>query len=471
MRAGVQGSADDSVRTRVRRWSTRGARSDHGNPRRRPFQVIVLGFLAAVVIGAVLLSLPFASADGRSAGVLTAAFTSTSAVCVTGLIVVDTATAWSGFGQAVILALIQVGGFGIMTMASVLVLLLSHRLGLQSRLSAAASTRTLGLGDVRSVLVGVARLTVLVETVVAALLTARWVLTYDEPFGRALWLGVFHAVSAFNNAGFALFTDNLIGYATDPWICLPITIAVLIGGLGFPVVLELWRNHRRPRRWSIHTKLTVLMTAVLVPGATVFMAVAEWGNPATLGRLDVPGRVLAAFVQGIMPRTAGFNSIDTAQMHEGTWLGTDVLMFIGGGSASTAGGIKMTTFAILAFVIWSELRGDPDVTVFDRRLSPATQRQATAVALVGVAAVVIPTLVISLTSTLRLDEVLFEVISASGTVGLSTGITAQLHPAHQVLLAMLMFLGRLGPLTLGTALAIRERHRVFRYPEGAPLIG
>lgn len=452
-------------------WEPGPASDAKTKQRRRPFQVIVFGFLGAIAVGTVLLSLPLATAGGHGAGPVTALFTATSAVCVTGLIVVDTATAWSGFGQAVILALIQVGGFGIMTMASLFGLLLTRRLGLQTRLTAAVSARAVQLGDVRSVLLGVARMTVAVEGVVALLLAARWTLTYDEPVTRALWLGVFHSVSAFNNAGFALFSDSLVGYATDPWICLPITIAVLIGGLGFPVIFEVWRNHRRPRRWSIHTRLTIMATAILVPGATLFMAVAEWGNPATLGRLDVPGRILAAFVQGVMPRTAGFNSVDTTQMRDGTWLGTDVLMFIGGGSASTAGGIKVTTFAVLMFVIWSELRGDPDVTIFDRRLSLANQRQAVTVALIGVAAVVVATLAISLTSTFALDQILFEVISASATVGLSTGLTAQLDPSHQIVLVLLMFLGRLGPITLGTALAIRERRRLFRHPEGAPIIG
>ena len=438
--------------------------------RRRPFQLVVLGFAMAIGAGAALLMLPVAS-TGAAASPTTAVFTATSAVCVTGLVVVDTATAWSAFGQVVILVLIQLGGLGIMTFASLLGLVISRRLGLRTRLVAAVSTRAVGLGDVREVLRGVLRVTVIVELATAVLLTARWMLAYDEPVGRAAWLGVFHSVSAFNNAGFALFSDNLVGYAADAWICVPIAIAVIIGGLGFPVLIEVWRQHRRPGRWSLHTKLTILTTAVLVVGGWAFFLVAEWTNPDTLGRLDGPGRVLAAFFQGVMPRTAGFNSVDTAALRDGTWLGTDVLMFIGGGSASTAGGIKVTTFAVLLFLIWAELRGDPDVTVFDRRLAPSAQRQAVAVALIGVAAVVAPTIVIALTSDLAAAQVLFEVISASGTVGLSTGITAQLAEPHQLLLAALMFLGRLGPITLGTALALRERNRLFRHPEGMPIIG
>ena len=438
------------------------------NLRRRPFQLVAVGFAGAIAAGAALLMLPVATA-GDAATPLTALFTATSAVCVTGLVVVDTPTAWSPFGQGVILLLIQIGGFGIMTMASLLGLMISRRLGLQTRLAAAASTRTVGLGDVRSVLVGVARVTLIVEVATAVILTARWTLGYGEPIGRALWLGVFHAVSAFNNAGFSLFSDSLVGFATDPWICLPITIAVILGGLGFPVILELWRQHRRPSRWSLHSKITILMTGVLLPLGTLFFLIAEWGN--TLAGFDVPGRVLAAFTQSVMPRTAGFNSVDTGSMHEGTLLGTDVLMFIGGGSASTAGGIKVTTFAVLLFVIWSEVRGDPDVSLFDRRMTTSAQRQAVSVVLVGVAVVIIPTIAISLTSRFGVGEVLFEVISASGTVGLSTGITSELSPAHQLIIVALMFLGRLGPITFAAALAVRERQRFFRYPESAPIIG
>lgn len=247
-------------------------------------------------------------------------------------------------------------------------------------------------------LLGVARVTIAAQVIVAAELTARWALAYHEPLGTSAWLGLFHAVSAFNNAGFARFSDSLVGDATDPRICLPIVAVVLVGGRGFQVLIELWRNHRRPRRWSVHTKLTLLTTAILVPSGMLVIALAEWGNPATLGRLDTGGRLLAAFVQGVMPRTAGFNSIDTAQMHDASGLGTDILMFIGGGSAWTAGGIKMTTFAVLALVIWSELRGDPAVPVFDRRLLPAIRRQATTVALLGVTAVTAPAFAISLTS-------------------------------------------------------------------------
>jgi potassium uptake TrkH family protein len=438
---------------------------------RHPAQVVVVGFGSAVALGTVLLTLPIARAGPGGATLLDALFTATSAVCVTGLVVVDTPTYWSGFGEGVILGLIQVGGFGIMTMASLLGLLISRRMGLRTRLAAAAETKSLGLSDVRSVLVGVAKISIIFELSTAVLLTARFALGYDEPFHRASYLGVFHAVSAFNNAGFALYTDSLMGFVGDPWICLPIALAVIAGGLGFPVILELRRQLRRPGQWSLHTKITLSTTAVLLFGGAGFILASEWGNPGTLDPLSLPGKLLAGFFSAVMPRTAGFNSLDVSQMNEATWLGTDVLMFIGGGSASTAGGIKVTTFALLFFVIYAEVRGEARVNIFDRRVGERAQRQALAVALLSIAAVVAPTLILLELTAFRLDEVLFEVVSAFGTVGLSTGITAQLPGVGQTVLIVLMFVGRLGPITLASALALRERGRLYELPEGRPIIG
>jgi potassium uptake TrkH family protein len=437
---------------------------------RHPAQVVVAGFAGAVIVGTLLLMLPVSRTGDGGASLLAALFTSTSAVCVTGLVVVDTPSYWSGFGEAVILLLIQVGGFGIMTMASLLGLLVSQRMGLRTRLTAAAETKSVGLGDVRAVLVGVAKVSLLFESVTAVLLTLRFWLGYDEPFGRAAYLGLFHAVSAFNNAGFALWSDSLMGFVTDPWICLPIAAAVIVGGLGFPVLFEL-RRELRPRRWSLHTKLTVTVSAGLLLLGTVFVTGSEWSNPATLGTLDTPGRMLAGFFQAVMPRTAGFNSLDYGAMHEGTLLGTNALMFIGGGSAGTAGGIKVTTFILLFFVIYAEVRGEQHVNAFDRRIDPRTQRQALTVALLSVGAIVTATLFLLEITDHGTEALLFEVISAFATVGLSTGITADLPGVGQVVLVLLMFLGRLGPITLVSALALRERQRLYQLPEGRPLIG
>lgn len=439
---------------------------------RHPAQVVVAAFAGAVVVGTALLMLPIAHAGAGTGGapLVTALFTATSAVCVTGLATVDTATYWSGFGQGVILALIQVGGFGIMTMASLLGLLVSRRMGLRTRITAATETRSIDIGDVRRVLFGVLRVTVIFESVVAATLTLRWVTAYEETPGRALYLGVFHAVSSFNNAGFALFSDNLIGFARDPWILLPIALSVIGGSLGFPVIMEL-RRELRPRKWSLHTKLTVAMTAILLVGGTLFVTGGEWANPRTLGGATPPDKLLLGFFHAVQPRTAGFNAWDYADVTDATLLGTIILMFIGGGSAGTAGGIKVTTFVVLFFAILAEVRGDRAVNAFDRRVDNRTQRQALTVALLGVAAVVGATLLLLELTDQPLDAAAFEVTSAFATVGLSTGITPSLPGSAQLVLVTLMFLGRLGPITLVSALALRERQRLYQLPEGRPIIG
>ncbi|MDV8002112.1 TrkH family potassium uptake protein [Rhodococcus sp. IEGM 1408] len=437
---------------------------------RSPARVVALGFATAVVVGTLLLSAPAATQSGVGAGVMSALFTATSAVCLTGLIVVDTPTYWSGYGQGLILALIQLGGLGIMTMASLVGLLLANRIGLRARLNAAAEARTSGLGDVRTVIVGVVRTSLLIEAVVAACLAARFAIGYDEPPVRALWLGVFHAISAFNNAGFALFSDNIISFARDPWICVPLMAAVILGGIGFPVLFEVGRHLRgRRRRWSLHTRLTVAVTAVLLLIGPLLVLLLEWQH--TLRGLGLGGKLLVAAFQGIMPRTAGFNSVDYAQMDDATLLVTDVLMFIGGGSGGTAGGIKVTTFAVLLFVIAAEVRGDKSVTAFDRRIEPRLQRQALSVALIAVALVMASTLALLAGTAFDLNVLLFEVTSAFATVGLSTGITAQLPAWGQLLLVVLMYLGRIGPITLVSALAARDRGRRFELPVERPFIG
>ncbi|GAA2155585.1 potassium transporter TrkG [Nocardioides koreensis] len=438
---------------------------------RHPAQVIVTAFAAAVVVGTLLLMLPVARPGAHGAPAITALFTATSAVCVTGLATVDTASYWSDFGQAVILSLIQVGGFGIMTLASLLGLLLSRRMGLRTRLTAAAETKSLGLGDVRAVLVGVAKVSLLFECLTAVLLTGRFAFGYDEPWGRAVHLGVFHAVSAFNNAGFALYSDSMTRFVTDPWICLPLAAAVVFGGLGFPVLLELRRLLGRPREWSVHTRLTVGTYAALLVIGFLFITASEWNNPGTLGPLHTPGRLLAGLFQAVMPRTAGFNSLDYGQMNDGTLLGTEVLMFIGGGAAGTAGGIKVTTFILLFFVVYAEVRGEHQVNAADRRIGERVQRQALTVALLAVGLVVSATLLLLGLTGLPIRDVLFETVSAFATVGLSTGITGELPTSGQLVIAALMFVGRLGPVTLVSALALRETQRRYTLPEGRPLIG
>ncbi|MFF0864000.1 TrkH family potassium uptake protein [Nonomuraea sp. NPDC003560] len=436
-----------------------------------PAQVIATGFAALILTGTALLTSPMATATGESAGWLTALFTATSAACVTGLVVVDTATHWSVAGEVVIAMLAQVGGLGIMTMATLFTVLVAGRLGLRARMFAQAETKTLSMSDVRRVVRNVVIFSLVSELIVGAVLTARFVTGYGEPLGRAMYLGWFHAVSAFNNAGFALWPDNLMRFVTDAWICLPIAFAVIAGGLGFPVVFELARAWRRPSRWSVLTRVTVGVTLVLLAVGTLVFLVTEWRNPRTLGGLDDSGKLLAAFFTGVMPRSGGFNSLDIGQLYPSSLLATDLLMFIGGGSAGTAGGIKVTTFGLLAFIIWAELRGEPRVNIGHRRLAESAQRQVISITMIGVVLVAVSTYLLLALTPHSLDQVLFEVVSAFGTNGLSTGITADATPAGHLLLAALMFIGRIGPLTLGSALALKERTRRYELPEERVIVG
>ncbi|MGW0811543.1 TrkH family potassium uptake protein [Nonomuraea sp. NPDC002799] len=440
-------------------------------PLRHPAQIVAAGFVLAIVAGAVLLALPLATTAREPATWVVALFTATSAVCVTGLVVVDTESHWSPFGEVVIAALVQVGGLGIMTMATVFTLLLSGRLGLRAKIAAQAETKTLSMSDVRRVVRKVVLFSLVCEAIAAAVLTARFMIGYGESFGRAAYLGVFHSVTAFNNAGFALWPDNLMRFVTDPWICLTIAVAVIVGGLGFPVVFELARSWRHPRRWTVLTRITMGVTATLLVLGTLVFLMTEWRNPRTLGALDDSGKLLAAFFTAVMPRSAGFNTLDIAQMHPSSWLATDLLMFIGGGSAGTAGGLKVTTFGLLAFVVWAEMRGESRVNVGHRRLPETTQRQAVTITVLGMALVAVSTYVLLAMTSYGLDQVLFEVIAAFGTAGLSTGITASLGTAGHLLLAVLMFIGRIGPLTLGSALALNRRSRHYELPEERVIVG
>lgn len=437
---------------------------------RHPARVVPVAFLITIAIGTGLLMLPAARAEPGSAGPLVALFTATSAVCVTGLIVVDTPVYWTTFGQGVIMVLFQVGGFGIMTAATLLTVLVARRLGLSDRLVARVETRH-GIGEIRGVVLRIAAAMLLCEGVLTLILTGRLWAGYDYPFGQALWHGGFQAVSAFNNAGFATFSDSLMGFATDWWVSLPVMVAIVIGGLGFPVLFELLRRGRRPRAWSIHTRLTVFGSAALLLAGLFATLALEWANPATLGPLGVVEKALAAGFHSVTSRTAGFNSVDTSELHTQTWAVTDILMFIGGGSAGTAGGIKVTTFFLLGFVIWSEIRGERDVVVGRRRVSGTTVRQALTVALLGAALVTTATVSLQMLTDHPLDQLLFESVSAFATVGLSTGITADLPAAGQLILTVLMFVGRVGTITVASALALRASHRRYRFPEERPIVG
>lgn len=437
----------------------------------KPIRLVPVGFLAVILLGTVLLILPIARADPDSAAFMPALFTSFSAVCVTGLITVDTGTYWTTFGQSVILALIQVGGFGIMTLGTLLASLVRKRLTVKTQLAAASETRTLNFGDVRRVLLRVAQIMLTVEAVVAIVLTARFRVAYDDGLADAAWHGTFHAVSAFNNAGFSVFSSSLVEFVDDPWIIVPVCTALIIGGLGFPAVIELLRRPAARKMRSVHLRLTLWGTGALLAAGAVVLGALEWNRPETLGGLSTGGKLLGVLGLTAFPRTAGFNSIDYAEASSETLLLTDVLMFIGGGSAGTAGGIKITTFLILAFAIWNEVRGHDQVVVGKRSISSSVQRQALSVALLGVGAVVVGTVALLILTDHGLETVLFECVSAFGTVGLSMGITGDLPASAELVIIALMFMGRVGTITIAASIALNARPLLYRVPEERPIIG
>lgn len=434
-----------------------------------PARVLVGLFALVLALGTGMLMLPVATAGAPNAAFMDALFTATSAVSVTGLVTVDTASYWSGFGHVVILVLIQLGGLGIITLAALAGLVVSRRMGLRGRRLAQVESG-LDLGDVRRVIYAVLATAAIVEAVTFVLLTGAFWIHHDHELGRALTLGFFHAVSAFNNAGFTLFDDSLTDYVADPLVCSVVAVAVLLGSIGFPVLMDLRRAPREPRRWSLHTKLTLTVTGLILFASTALLLAFEWANPDTLGPHELPTKVLASAFNSAM-RTAGFSSIDFGATNESTQLVSIVSMFVGGGSVSAAGGIKVTTLALLVLAAWAEYRGDDDTTAFWRRIPTSATRQAIAVALTSTMVLLLGTLGILAAGSFELSEAAFEATSAVGIVGLSTGITPDLGTPGELVVIALMVFGRLGPLTVGTALILRERERLYRFPEERPFVG
>ncbi len=436
-----------------------------------PARALPAAFVAAIAVGTALLMLPVARTGPGGAEAITALFTATSAVCVTGLTVVDTGTYWTLFGELVIMALMLVGGLGITVLATLIVLSVAGRLGLRSRLAAAREARTDDLGDVRRVLVRVVGTMLTLQAAVAVVLTVRLLVAYDLTLADAVHSGFFHAVSASNNAGFSLYPDNLTRFVGDPVVMLVVCLAIIVGGIGFPVLLELYRSWRAPRTWSVHTRLTLWATGVLLLVGVGMMVLFEWGNPETLGALTTGERVLATVFHAVQPRTAGFNVVDVADMRQESLLSTVALMFVGGGSAGTAGGIKVTTAAVLLFIVWAEVRGDEDVRVSRRRISTQTQRQAVGITVVGAAGIGLGAIVIMATTQIPFGPAVFEAASAFGTVGLSLGFDAELPISGKLVLVVLMFMGRVGPVAAFSFFALRTTQVRYRYPETRPLVG
>ncbi|GAB3165727.1 potassium transporter TrkG [Myceligenerans halotolerans] len=448
--------------------------------RHSPARLAIVVFGAVIAVFTVLLLAPWATASGTSAEFVDALFTAVSAVCITGLVVQDTATYWSLYGQIVILAGIKVGGLGIMTIASIIGMVVSRRIGLTQRLLTASETKTSKLGEVGSLVRTIIVAATTLELAIASLLVPRF-LVIDEHFGTAVWHSLFYGISAFNNAGFIPTAEGLMPHVGDWGLVLPVALGVFIGSLGFPVILNLYRALREGRsrglgrRWglrlTLHSKLTLMTSVALLVVGSVVIGLLEWRNPDTLGPLDWPGKILAALFAGVMPRSGGFNTVDIGAMEESTWLVTDALMFVGGGSASTAGGIKVTTLAVILLAIVAEARGDRDIDAYGRRIPSDILRLALGVTFFGATVVMLSSVTLLHITDFPLSRVLFESLSAYATVGLSTGITAELPDAAKYLLSALMFVGRTGGITFAAALALRDRRRIIRFPEERPIIG
>lgn len=439
--------------------------------RTQPGRLAVGIFLLFIAAETLALSLPFATASGHRAPFVDALFTATSAVCVTGLTTVDTGTYWSLFGQIIIAVGIKVGGLGVVTIAALLGLAVSRRLGLTGRLLAQQATQASVLGEVGSLLRFVIAVSTSLEVILALVLLPRF-LTHGESTGTAVWHSVFYAVSAFNSAGFTAHPNGMPAYANnDWWLSLPLAIGVFLGGVGFPVMVTIGRQWREPSRWNLHTKLTLTSTGIVFAVSVVIFAVFEWANPDTLGPMGWSQKLLNIIFLAVMPRSGGLSIIPTSDLYEHTWLATDLLMFIGGGSASTAGGIKVTTVAVLFLATVAEARGDADSEAFGRRIPASTLRLAVTVLAAGAAACTMATMALVALTDVQLDRALFEVISAFGTCGLSLGITSDLPPVGKVILILMMFFGRTGTMSLTAMLALRERPKMFRLAEERPIVG
>ncbi|MGH1562442.1 TrkH family potassium uptake protein [Mumia sp. DW29H23] len=437
-----------------------------------PVRVLPVTFVVGSLVGTLLLLLPGMRTEGQEGGAfLPAAFTSVSAVTVTGLSTVDVASYWTPLGQVVVLILVQIGGFGFVTLATILGVVVGGRVGLRSRLATQMDLHLVNLGEVIPLVRRILITMLGFEAVVAVILTIGFESRHGEGWGQAAWHGIWYSVMAFNNAGFALAPDSLVQYVGDAALILPISVAVFVGAMGFPVLAELSRRWRTPVKWSIHTRLTVWGSLLLLAVGTVMFGLVEWTNPATLGPQSVGEKLVSSIEGGVMPRSGGFNSVDYGEARSETTLIATIMMFIGGGSASTAGGIKITTFLILGYVILAEVRGDPDVTIGSRRIGASTLRQALTVALLAVMLVVGSTLALLAVAEVSLEEALFEATSAFGTTGLSMGVTGELPASGQAVLMILMLIGRVGTVATASALALRASPRRFHLPEERPIIG
>ena len=431
-----------------------------------PSGVLMLTYLLLVAVGSVLLVLPLSTHTPISWS--DAIFTATSAVTVTGLVVVDTGAGFTLFGQAVILMLIQLGGLGIVTFAVLILSMLGLPIGLSPRIYLRNELNQTSMSDLLRMALVILRVVVLFE--LAGTIALAFVFVPEFGWATGMWQAVFHAVSAFNNAGFGLFPDSFTRWAGHPIVNITVPLLIVVGGIGFSVLTDLYR-HRRWRLFSLHTRLMLAGTAVLAAWSIVTFAVLEWNNPGTLGQFQAAGdKLMASVFQALTTRTAGFNSVDMAALTDSTALMFILLMFIGGGSASTAGGIKVTTFLVMLLATVAFLRRRSQPVAFRRSLGHAEIMKVLALVSLALFVVATSTFVLSLGHDLDFIDLLFEAVSAFGTVGLSRGITGELDQLGRGIIVGLMFVGRVGPLVLGMFLATRIPPRV-RYPSGEIFLG
>jgi len=434
----------------------------------------LLGFAVAILTGAVLLWLPV-STKGSPFPFIDALFTSTSAVCVTGLIVVDTGTKFTHFGQIVILALIQMGGLGIMTFTVFFMILLGKRISFKGRMAIHDSFSHSPFKNFSGMLKAIFLLTFSVEALGALGLTLEF--ARDFPLKRSIYLAVFHSVSAFCNAGFSLFPNSLVRYQNNAGVNLIFMALIVLGGLGFLVLVDLYALFDRRRRLSLHSRIVLTTTALLILGGALFIFIAEYSNQ--LASLPLKGKVLAAFFQSVTPRTAGFNTLDYSRLTHATLFFTLFLMFVGASPGSCGGGIKTSTFGVLIMLIWRRIHGHRRVSVFQRTLPSEVTDRVIVISFLAFVTVFVATLIIMMIEVwavpfgkarLGLINGLFEVVSAFGTVGLSTGITSALTSYSKVVLIAVMYLGRVGPATVAFSMRPQEEEH-FQYAEEHTMVG
>ena len=448
-----------------------------------PSRFAITVFAALVLVFTALFSLPIATTSGQQASFVDALFTAVSVICVTGLATVDMATYWSPFGHVLVFIGVQVGGIGVLTMASILGLIISRRLGLRQKLIAAgdanplrmrkgavAEGQAVRLSDTGALLITVATSMIAIEIGVAALLFPRMLIEGVDPLSAA-WESIYIAAMAFTNTGFMPTADGLAPYATDPWFLIAIMVGVVLGAIGFPVIYAISKHARTPRRWPLHAKLTLITFAILFVLGTLAYLVLESVEGNVFVALDPGQRVLQASFMSAMARSGGFSTVDYGQLDGSSLLVTDMLMFVGGGSASTAGGIKVTTLAILFLAAVAEARGSDEMEAYERRIPQDVLRLAVSVVLWGATLVAATTITLMLITEAPLDHVLFDAISAFATCGLTTGFTASADDPAQLVLAATMFAGRIGTVTLAAALAQSQRRQLFRRPEERPIVG